>query len=194
MDEGATLGANRSGGLRLKCRERIDNPFALARGEARPTRPLKFVPAEGRVPHDFIGTTNASVHLVSAKLQDVLDEHGFTGWTTFPVMVIDDDGAELPGYAGLAVTGRCGPIDDRLSERITLPPHFGGGPERRGLRGIYFRPDSWDGSDLFAPKDSASVYVVERVKDALAAAGVTNVQFERLSEFERTWRANGTPL
>jgi len=193
LGEGATLGP-RGSGLRLKTVERVDNVFALVLGEDRPAEPLELVRAEGRVPYDLIGTTYASLCLVSAKFQGVLKEHGFTGWTTFPVRIIDDDDGALRGYEGLAVTGRCGAIDDSLSERITLPPPVVGGCEAAALRGLCAPPDSWDGSDVFTAEGRADVFVVERVRDALEQAGVTNVKFSRLSEIERMWKADGTLL
>jgi uncharacterized protein DUF1629 len=194
LSEGATLGG-RSSGLRVTPRGPLDNAFALVLGEERPAEPIEFVRSQGRIPYDLIGTTWAVVDLVSAKFRGVLEEHGFTGWTTFPVrIIVDDDQEALHGYEGLAVTGRCGALDDSLSERVTLPPPVVGGREAAGLRGLCFPPDSWDGSDVFTHEGRAGVCVVERVKDALEHAGVTNVKFSRLSEIERTWKADGSLL
>lgn len=114
--------------------------------------------------------------------------------TTFPVRVALDGSRELQGYRGLAVTGRCGAIDDSLSAEILLPPPVPGGRAGRALRGLCFPPASWDGSDVFTAEDYAGAFVVNRVKEALEAARVTNVEFSRLSTLERTWRADGSPL
>jgi hypothetical protein len=98
----------------------------------------------------------------------------------------------LNGYSGIAVTGRCGPIDDRLSEEVTLGPPAPHGRARRGLRGLCFPPDSWDGNDFFTSEaGGAWIFVVQRVKDALEKAQLRNVEFQRLSEIERIWRADG---
>lgn len=67
-----------------------------------------------------------------------------------------------------------------------------GGRSRRGLRGICFAPESWDGSDIFTPDGTASSFVVGRVKHVLEDAAVTNVAFQRLSEIERIWRSDGS--
>lgn len=187
------LGA-RGSALRVTSRELLDDDFSLARGECRPSQPIEFVRDEGRTPHDVIGTTYASLMLASERLVTVLDRNHFTGWTTFPVRVALDGGRELQGYRGLAVTGRCGAIDDSLSAEILLPPPVPGGRAGRALRGLCFPPASWDGSDVFTAEDYAGAFVVNRVKEALEAARVTNVEFSRLSTLERTWRADGSPL
>jgi hypothetical protein len=140
----------------------------------------------------LIGTTYGLPVLVSERFLDVLREHGFTGWTTFPVRVFLHDGSELKGYSGFAVTGRAGPIDDSLSEEVILPPLVPSGRARPGLRGACFAPESWDGSDFFACGDSSAITVTETVRQALEAARLSNVAFKRLSEIERIWRADGS--
>lgn len=179
--------------LRVRSRELLHNSSEIARAEEKVSEPIEFVRDEGRKPHDLIGTSYGRPLLVSERFLDVLREHGFTGWTTFPIRVFLDRGSELEGYHGFAVTGRCGPIDDSLSEEVILPPPAPGGRARAGLRGLCFPPESWDGSDIFTSEaGGAAIFVVERVKQALEEAGVTNVAFERLSEIERIWRADGS--
>lgn len=58
------------------------------------------------------------------------------------------------------------------------------------MRGLCFPPESWDGSDIFTAEGYAGIFAVEAVKEALEGAGVTNVDFRRLSEIERIWRAD----
>lgn len=139
----------------------------------------------------MIGTAYVTLTLVSERFLAVLRQHNFAGWTTFPVrVVLSEDGRELGGYHGLAVTGRAGPIDDSLSEEVVIPPPVPEGRASPGLRGLCFPPESWDGSDIFTADNEAAIFVVEPVKAALEAAGVTNIDFQRLSEIERTWRAD----
>jgi hypothetical protein len=178
--------------LRVSSRELLDNDLALARGEARPAEPIEFVHDEGRTPHDVVGTTYGRPILVSERFLDVLREHRFTGWATFPVRVFLGDGSELDGYHGLAVIGRAGPIDDSLSEEVILPPPAPHGRAHRGLRGACFPAETWDGSDVFACGESSGITVTEAVKQALEEAKITNVAFQRLSEIERIWRADGS--
>jgi hypothetical protein len=193
MAEGAGLGD--SDALRLRVRDLLDDEEAPARAERGAGRPLEFVRAQGARAYDLVGTTSPTLVLVSAHFLDVLRAAGFTGWTTFPVKVTLDDGSSLEGYEGLAISGRCGPIDDSLSELVTLPPAVPGGPEQRALRGLCFRPETWDGSDLFTPSEGyTAAFVTTRVKDEVERAGITNVEFKRLSEIERMWRADGSLL
>jgi Immunity protein family (Imm11) len=180
------------GALRVASRELLHSDRALARGEVRPAEPIEFVRDEGRTAYDVVGTTYGRPILVSERFLDVLREHRFAGWSTFPVRVLVGDGSELDGYHGLAVTGRAGPIDDSLSAEVILPPPTQRGRARRGLRGACFPAASWDGSDVFACGESSAITVTEAVKRALEEAKATNVAFQRLSEIERTWRADGS--
>lgn len=183
--EGLGAGGN---ALRVTTPELLDNDAELAWGEEHPSAPIEFVRDEGRRPRDLIGTTYATLVLVSDRLLSLLEEHGFTGWATFPARVLLDDGDELKGYHGFAVTGRCGPIDDSLSEEITIPSPVPGGRAGSGLRGLCFPPETWDGSDVFTAEGYTGIFVVERVKEALEQAQITNVDLRRLSEIERRWR------
>ncbi|MFN8149665.1 MAG: hypothetical protein U0R24_00875 [Solirubrobacterales bacterium] len=170
--------------LRLSSRELLHNDLALLRGEVQPSEPIEFVRDEGSDARDWVGTTYATLQLVSPKFLRLLDEHGFTGWTTFPVELALDISQALEGYRGLAITGRCGRIEEEMSERITLPPPVPQGHSRPGLRGLCFEPDSWDGSDLFMPEDSAWVLATEQVIGALKYAGIVGVVYRRRSEIE----------
>jgi hypothetical protein len=175
--------------LRLRSRTLLREPLRVALAEDRPSEPIEFLRAEGDRADDFVGTPNASIRLVSERFIAVLRGHRFTGWTTFLIRARLDERHALEGYAGLAVTGRCGPIDDALSEEIMISPRGPSGRPMPGLRGICWQPDTWDGSDIFAPEGSARICVVEDVKVALEHAGVTNVEFRQLSDVERQWRS-----
>jgi hypothetical protein len=94
-------------------------------------------------------------------------------------------GQTVPGYGGLAVTGRCGNLDDSMS--VQVPRIYPGGifPV---LKGLLFDPASWDGSDFFMPAQRFSfVFVVEAVKKAFERAKIRNVKFTPLDQFERSW-------
>jgi hypothetical protein len=76
--------------------------------------------------------------------------------------VYDRDGAEIPGYQGLIVTGRCG--------------------STRANRVLPLDLQSWDGSDVFVREGTGEVYVTERVRNALEDARITNVAFEFVAD------------
>ena len=134
-------------------------------------------------PSDLIGTTMATPLLVSDRVVTLLRDEGFTGWRTYAVDLVGHDGAPIPGYHGLAIHGRCGPIDD--SKSVQVPQQFPGGVFPVWI-GMYFDPDTWDGSDLFMSEDGkGSKFVIENVKRAFHKAKIRNVQFEPLEEVER---------
>lgn len=175
--------------VRASPREAIADDFALARGEYMPSGTILFVQTEGRVLHDLIGTGYASIKLLSSRAVDVLRQSRFSGWQTFDVEVRLADGPEIHDYHGLAVTGRAGPIDDSLSQRVVLPPLAPGGQSMPGFRGLCFDPATWDGSDVFTPEGYAGIFVVKAVVDAFAETGISNVSVQRASDIERIWRA-----
>jgi uncharacterized protein YjbI with pentapeptide repeats len=147
---------------------------------------VPFERVYGSRPYDLICTGHGNcLLLVSKRVIRVLRESGFTGWETYPVAVPGRWGLRLRGIAGLAITGRCGPIDETKSERRSRPPHVPGGEAVEVLVGCYFDAATWDGSDLFLPEGWGAAVVTERVKTALERAGVRNAHFERLSEYER---------
>ena len=83
------------------------------------------------------------------------------------MQVFSKDGDRLQGYVGLSIRGRCGPIDDSLSERV--PKQYPGGVFPV-LKGMYFDPATWDGSDVFTVKGRASfICVLDSVRAALTS-------------------------
>jgi hypothetical protein len=115
--------------VRVRSVEAIADPYALTRAETLPDAPVRFVHDEGSDLHDLMGTSYAVVDLLSDRAIRVLIDRRFTGWTTYEVEIRNRGGDLIPGYQGLAVTGRCGPIDESLSAMEVLPaarPHWRG--------------------------------------------------------------------
>jgi hypothetical protein len=97
------------------------------------------------------------------------------------VEVLDHESTPIPGYYGFLVRGRCGPIDD--SKRVEVPTICPGGIFPHWI-GLYFDPDTWDGSDIFLPGIyGAMIIVTEDVKLALERARIKNLAFIRLTEY-----------
>ena len=115
--------------------------------------------------------------LISERVVQILRDHEFTGWDVCPVALWDKAGAPLPTYYYLQVLGRCGPRDPSKSEPFEEEMPGAWFPR---LRGLYFDPETWDGSDFFLPAKTAFIAVTEPVTRALAHAKVKNVTFERL--------------
>jgi hypothetical protein len=163
-----------------------DDDSGLHRAEIHPSHPIQVQWAMGGAqPVEVIWTTHAVPIIVSDSVVQLLRSHGFTGWSLYDVTVHGKQGEQIPGYHGLAITGRCGEID--WSKGIEEPRVRPAGifPVWRGL---FFDPVSWDGSDLFVPTNGNYVCVVEAVKKAIKKAKVRNVVFEALDQFERSWK------
>ena len=80
--------------------------------------------------------------------------------------------------------GRCGPIENDRSVKFEKVMPGGVFPWWRGL---YFDPESWDGSHLFMPAGRTGwIFAVDEVKQAFDDAKVKNVSFRRLDEVERS--------
>jgi hypothetical protein len=148
-----------------------------AANKRRPPTPVGF-----SAPADIIHTTFAAPVLVSDRVLGILKLGEFTGWDTYPVKVFGKEGVPMPGYSGLAVRGRCGPIDRGLSKKIDKIYPGGVFPVWRGM---YFDAATWDGSDVFMPAGNGGwIFVVEAVKRAFDKAKVKNVRFTPLDEVE----------
>jgi hypothetical protein len=111
-------------------------------------------------PGEVVWTTHAVPIIIADSVVQLLRTHGFTGWSLYPTSVRDKQGQPVPGHSGLAVTGRCGNLDQSMSPKV--PRIFPGGifPVWKGL---LFDPESWDGSDFFMPAQRFG-FVVEEVK------------------------------
>lgn len=175
------------GAFRVRSVDDDLDPFALTRAERTPRQPVQFRRDEGMHLYDFIGTTWAVLYLVSDRIINLLADRKFTGWTTYPVEIRDGSDDLVPGYHGLAVTGRCGPIDDTLSPIEVLPPPVPGGKSMPHHLGLRFQPATWDGSDLFTPEGTGFVFLTESVADGLLQLklDVTNLSVEPLTEVRR---------
>jgi hypothetical protein len=158
----------------------------LHRAEIHPNHPIQVQWVMGGAqPVEVIWTTSVAPIIVADSVVQLLRSHGFTGWSLYDVTVHGKQGEPIPGYHGLAITGRCGEID--WSKGIEEPRVRPAGifPVWRGL---FFDPASWDGSDFFVPTNGNYVCVVEAVKKAVKKAKVRNVVFKALDQFERSWK------
>ena len=172
------------GAFRASPEEEIDG-WAVAKGLCEP--PKRFNHFMGSRLYDLIGTGRAVFDLVSQRLIAVLRDDDFTGWQSYPADVYGKKGEPIDGYEVLIITGRCGPIQWEKGTKTRKPPPVPQGQGYDAWVGMYFDPVSWDGSDLFMPEDMTTNIITEPVKTALVKAKITNVSFEALTEFERSW-------
>jgi hypothetical protein len=160
-----------------------DETFGLTRAEMQPSHPITVEWAMGSAkPGDVIWTTMAVVVIVSDSVVQLLRSHEFTGWSLYDVSVRNKQGELIPGYCGLAITGRCGKID--YTRTVVVPRVYPAGIFPIG-KGLLFEPESWDGSDLFMPAGGVgNKLMVEKVKKAFERAKIKNVLFTPLDQFE----------
>ena len=140
----------------------------------------------GAAPKDLVPTGYVGPILVSDRVVNVLREHQFTGWNTYPVTLLGKKKEVIPRYHGLTVTGRCGQPDDRLSPVEWREPLVPNGPRIQVRVGLYFDPATWTGEDIFSPPGSGWCFVTERVKAAVEKTELTNLRFTRLTAYEST--------
>lgn len=166
------------------------------RAEAEQRGLIAFAQLEGGAPRDVNRSgRHVGAPIVSSRFVEVLQEQGLTGWLTYPITLTDRDGAELSGYCVLGVSGRCGPINDDLSELVTVPPPVPTGRESRQLKGLVFDSETWDGSDFCCPTDGTlNTFVSARATEALRRARLTGFDLEPAAENLRSFRADGSLL
>jgi hypothetical protein len=174
--------ALQNGAFRVRSDRKMDREEVrkLKKGEIQPQLGVVFRHCMGgQVPKDLIGTGWGGGHFIlSDRVVEALRAGKFTGWSTYPVRIIGKDGDEIPGYHGLAITGRCGPIDDLKSEVIKQL----GSSKFVRVRGLFFDEKTWDGSDVFLIGHGGHICVTEAVYDAVMALKPRNIKFTRLDE------------
>jgi hypothetical protein len=165
----------------------IPEAFALSRAALSP-KPGCAAMADGAASSGRLRlVTMAILTVVSDKVVSVLKTNFCSGWSAYPVRVYDPHGNLLVGYHGLAVRGRCGPLQpERSTHTVVVDDQIGPRPSYRGL---FFDESAWDGSDMFVPSDgSAQVFLLERVKHLLLKAKIKGARFERADQNERRVR------
>ena len=168
--------------LRVRTDDCVGQNDELLTGELLPSQAIMFVRHMGWIPKDLIPGSALWTVLISDKFRNVLFSRGFSGWHTYPVEVYGSNGKLLPGYHGLSITGRCGKVDESKSPIVDDGYYPTGTPRRKKL-GIFFAPESWDGSDIFLADNWNFVFCSERAAEALRSSGLTNVRLTRASEY-----------
>ena len=181
-----TIGNRRALHVRMdeESDERVPDICKLVTGEWKPNTPLVyryFKGASGSIACDFITTSCATPLLISNRVVEVL--RSFRGWDVYPVEVYGKDGRPLPGYHGLQVIGRCGPIQKERARRRIVPPISEDGPPSLELVGLHFDPSTWDGSDIFYPQRTCIKVVTEPLMEAMKEARLSNIEFTPAEEY-----------
>ncbi|MDP9388597.1 MAG: hypothetical protein M3Q48_11975 [Actinomycetota bacterium] len=134
---------------------------------------------------DVVPTTSArEPPLVSPRLIQVLSDLGATGWRGDSIQFTDHVLARVPAlvhYVALIVDGSAGPLRMNRSGAELTKEMLWSDEE------VQFDWDSWDGSDVFQA-GQFGVFVVPRVAEALAEAGLTNLRLSTVDDMVATWR------
>jgi hypothetical protein len=158
----------------------------LSCGLLVPDEAVRFRQDQGRKWCDWAGTSYF-LDLVSERLLGVLADRGATGWSTYAVSVLARDGSDVAGYRGFAVTAKADPAWE-LSQPTIQSPKVQHGPAYKAWRGLCFEPSTWDGSDVF--RVAGQLVCTERVYTALRDAELSNVGYERVTEWMRDWKVD----
>jgi len=162
----------------------LEDAFKLTRGEVAPREPVKATWVMGRKkPADIVWANHVAPIIISDRVRKVITNHGFTGWEFYEISLFGKNGEAISGYSGLVINGRCGRINDSLCKKVSR--HF---PYKTStvLKGMYFDPKTWDGSNFFMPEgDNAWRFVTKEVKLVFEREKITNVAFTPLNEVER---------
>jgi hypothetical protein len=147
------------------------------------TEPIFVHEMGGRI-YDVLPTTNSGIYLVSIKFISVLESNHFSGWATNSIKAYDKDNNRIDNYYVFKVKGKAGPHDKSMSEDIMIQYP---GRSVLGKKGLYFEPETYDGSDIFILKNSLHIIMHFKVKECLEKAKITNAEFTNLTEYKYSW-------
>ncbi len=154
----------------------------LSQGDYQARDPVQFDVAQGSETCDILWTQFVTPVCISERVVRLLQQNDVSGWSTYPVEVLDNNGRLLAGYHGLSVTGVVCSADYSRSTVITKPPPAPRGRSYDVYRGLYFDAAEWDGSDMFWV--GRVRVVVEKVKKVFEQIKVSNMCFTPLTERE----------
>lgn len=160
-----------------------EQAIELFRGRLALDAALKLGAYMGGKATDFLWSGLVPLVCISNRVFELLRMNNITGWTTYPVEVYGRRGEPLPGYHGFAVTGSECRRDRSRSQVITKQAVPGGKPFEV-YKGLYFKEEDWDGSDIFRVSSYGGTIVTEKVYKILKRAKVTNVKLTFLPEVE----------
>ena len=137
----------------------------------------EYIATAGRGMTDVLGGIGPL--LVSRRFVDFLETAKYTGWKAFPVKLKDKKGSPIKEkYFGLGILGRAGPLDQKRSRVERSSPEI-----ILTMKGIYFDPSTWDGSDFFLLQDLNANLVAGRVIEGLTAAKLTGWEATPLAKY-----------
>ena len=117
----------------------------------------------------------------------MLKQNSIKGWSATPANVLTKLGNKTSEiYFALIVSGRIDPIDYLQTEIVFK--QFAGGKFPH-FKGLYFKPESWDGTDIFMAhpdingKSTAFTYVTKKFVDVVQNSKISNISFINFNDY-----------
>ena len=130
----------------------IDELNGYRFGEFPNGKPEKFIqmPSAAETKKGLILNGYANFHLFHKSLIEAFKESGFTGWSAYPVSLYCKNGDIDKDYYAFSITGKAGDFDINKCEKAEIRKNDGSyWWIHRYYKGVYFDPETWDGSDVF---------------------------------------------
>lgn len=134
--------------------------------------------------YDIIATGYAGVYLVSEKVQLILKESGFKGYSLRGITLKDKKNELIHGYQLLSIISKVGPFQNEKSIKKMMPPIVSWSDPYEAYIGLYFDVSTWDGSHFFYPEGTSYIFVLEEVKKLFEEHKISNCQFKKVLELE----------
>lgn len=180
----ATIQAHPVGLERKSDSKQLASQWCLILGDYSDLKfPILFKQQYGSKLQDVLDTGWPSLYLISDEMKITIENAGLSGWTTFPVKVVDKKDKEIKGYHGFSIIGRCGPIDYSKAPIIEkrLVPN---GSLNKYYKGLPIDFSKWDGSDFFLPENNFGIIITEKAALILKENQLTNISLKNIEEIE----------
>jgi len=104
--------------------------------------PVRFEVVQGKTYPDLVNTRNSGLFLISDRMVQTLSKGQLTGWSQFPIDLVDAAGKPVTGFSGLSILGRSGPIHLTKSE-VFYQTLVQGAPVGKTFQGKIFVSQGW---------------------------------------------------
>lgn len=166
----------------------IDEVLAISRGEKSISHlEIDYVQG-GAEPDSLFWNRILEPICIKQSVAEAMQAAGLTGWNSIPVTVRNRNGEVITEpYVAMTVTGRSAGVD-YLHSAIGFHQYPGGMVPY--FKGLYFDPDSWDGTDIFMEHSGADgkttgfIYVSEKLVRFFRKNKIRNIRFVPFQEYE----------
>ncbi len=124
--------------------------------------------------------------MIDQKLKELFEKNQITGYELKDINFVGSYGFQDDGIQEMIITGRAGHLQKLNGEKFEACSTCGNIIEnKRGIIGVSFGIDKWDGSDIFLIDNFRGIPVVtQKVKDLLEKNKIKNVSFTSIKEKE----------